>query len=106
MNPSVLNQSLGTAETALMMAAVVLIVAPLAFSIAARSTLSAVVSIALLGTAGLTILTGKTVIHEVLAAVIYMAALLSASTIYGAARIETALRRPLRDPLGDNPYGG
>ncbi|MDF2994679.1 MAG: hypothetical protein K0R27_316 [Xanthobacteraceae bacterium] len=60
--------------------------APLWMSIAAESGISIVTSIVLLTVAAGIVFIGKAVTHEILAAIVYMAALLSASSIFAAHR--------------------
>jgi hypothetical protein len=65
--------------------------APFILSIMARSAISIAVSIVLLVAAGLTFF-GPTVIHQILSAVLYLAALVSASIIYVGFNIECGLK--------------
>ena len=65
--------------------------APFILSIMARSAISIAVSIVLLVGAGLTF-AGPTVIHQILSAELYLAALVSASIIYVGFNIERGLK--------------
>lgn len=88
-NFSDIVQALGAG---LLLAVAVAAIAPIAYGILARNIGAILTSIALIfGAAGL-LVTGKTVVHEVLAAVLYLAALLSAATLYGAARVQEAIK--------------
>lgn len=78
---------------ALLVAGLVALLAPFMFAIAARDMIATLTATALLVAAIGVMVTGKTVIHEVLAAVLYLAALLSSATIYAGSRIEKALQR-------------
>lgn len=66
--------------------------APLLLSVMARSAISIAVSVVLLFAAGWA-LTGPTVIHQILSAVLYLAALVSASVLYAGKGIEWHLQK-------------
>ena len=76
----------------LAIASLVAFIAPLVLSITSRSIISSCVSLALLAATAATMVAGKSVIHEILAAVFYLAAIGSASTIYAGSRIERAIK--------------